>query len=180
MCHIETDIPISVSTPQTFLYGIANRCDKYRIEAPNSPSGPPYCVMINCAHLWDLFPFDIYRKLQSVFHNSTYQQPPLFIHGQESRCPCKWSSISALSIVNGSKFLAYSFNACFLAFWYWLNGPLLFCHLGVYQDTDSYQSMQSWLHQYNLTTFSYHTDSLPARPFPIKWFIELWKDRSTL
>ena len=34
--------------------------------------------------------------------------------------------------------------------------------------------------QYNLTTFSYHTDSLPARPFPIKWFIQLWKDRSTL
>lgn len=44
--HMDASIPISVNMAATSLYGMEYRCEIYRMEAPNSPSGPPYCDMI--------------------------------------------------------------------------------------------------------------------------------------
>ncbi len=41
MVSTETYIPMSVSTPQTFRLVLEYRWDRYRWEAPSSPSGPP-------------------------------------------------------------------------------------------------------------------------------------------
>ena len=54
----EASLPISVRIPVTSLYGMVYRWDRYRIEAANSPSGPPNCVIITCAILgfvWVIF-----------------------------------------------------------------------------------------------------------------------------
>ncbi len=39
----EASLPISVKIPVTSLYGIVYLCERYRMDAANSPSGPPYC-----------------------------------------------------------------------------------------------------------------------------------------
>ena len=45
----EASLPISVNIPVTSLYGIVYLCDRYRIDAANSPSGPPNWLIITCA-----------------------------------------------------------------------------------------------------------------------------------
>ena len=42
-------LPMSVSNPPTDLTGMEYRCDRYRMEADNSPSGPPYWLMMSRA-----------------------------------------------------------------------------------------------------------------------------------
>ena len=39
----EASLPISVKIPVTSLYGIVYLCERYRMDAASSPSGPPYC-----------------------------------------------------------------------------------------------------------------------------------------
>lgn len=41
-------VPISVSNPATSLYGMEYLCERYLIDAPSSPSGPPYFNKIYC------------------------------------------------------------------------------------------------------------------------------------
>ena len=48
-CHYDPSVPISVSKPFNSSKGMEYRCDKYRSDAPNSPSGPPYCEIMIAA-----------------------------------------------------------------------------------------------------------------------------------
>ena len=54
----EASLPISVKIPVTSLYGIVYLCERYRMDAANSPSGPPNCDIITCAisgFVWVIF-----------------------------------------------------------------------------------------------------------------------------
>src|SRR5699024_9010744 len=44
-----SSLPMSVSTAATFRNGIEYLCERYLRDAPISPSGPPYWLMINFA-----------------------------------------------------------------------------------------------------------------------------------
>ena len=44
--HFYSSVPMSVRVPLSSGKGIANRWLRYRNDAPNSPSGPPYGRML--------------------------------------------------------------------------------------------------------------------------------------
>ena len=48
---MNSSVPISFKIAFDFWSGIPNLCDKYLREAASSPSGPPYCEIINLANL---------------------------------------------------------------------------------------------------------------------------------